>query len=40
MTAIKPMEGLIDSRIIEWTNKLETDFVKTGKKFDFASWVS
>ncbi|KAI5845680.1 putative cytochrome P450 monooxygenase [Morchella snyderi] len=40
MTAVKPMEGLIDARIVEWTDKLENDFVKTGKKLDFAPWIT
>ncbi|KAL0636450.1 hypothetical protein Q9L58_004599 [Maublancomyces gigas] len=40
MTAVRPIEGLIDSRIIEWTEKLDSDFVKTGKNFDFASWAT
>jgi hypothetical protein len=40
MTAVKPMEGIIDSRIIEWTEKLETDFAKPGKKLDFAPWAT
>jgi hypothetical protein len=40
MTAVKPMEGLIDARIVEWTDKLENDFVKSGKKIDFAPWIT
>lgn len=40
MTAVKPMESLIDARIVEWTDKLENDFLKKGKKFDFAPWIT
>ncbi|ORY64953.1 flavonoid 3',5'-hydroxylase [Pseudomassariella vexata] len=36
---IKKMEPLIDMRIGEWIMKLDTNFAKTGAKFDFAPWA-
>ncbi|OCL10214.1 flavonoid 3',5'-hydroxylase [Glonium stellatum] len=36
---IKKMEPLVDTRIVDWLNKLDQLFVKTGEKFDFAPWA-
>jgi hypothetical protein len=33
------MEPLIDARILEWNNKLDETFAKTGEPFDFAWWA-
>ena len=33
------MEPLVDARIHEWTLKIEENFAKTGKQFDFSQWA-
>jgi hypothetical protein len=34
------MEPLIDSKIKDWIQKLDENFVQTGEKFDFAWWAT
>ena len=36
---VKKMEPLLDQRIRDWINRLDTTFAKTGEKFDFAPWA-
>lgn len=38
-TNIKKMEPMIDARILEWKQKLDDTFVKSGEAFDFAWWA-
>lgn len=33
------MEPLMDVRINDWINKLDSNFARTGQKFDFAPWA-
>lgn len=39
MTAARAMESMIDVRIIEWKEKLTTDYANTGEPMDFAAWT-
>ena len=36
---IKKMEPLIDSRIVQWTDALDTRYAKTNIDFDFGPWA-
>ncbi|KAL2864829.1 cytochrome P450 [Aspergillus lucknowensis] len=36
---VKRMEPLIDLRILDWINKLEEKYVRTGDVFDFSWWA-
>lgn len=38
MTNLKPLEGQIDARIIQWTSVLNDRFAERGQKMDFAAW--
>ncbi|KAK7613619.1 flavonoid 3',5'-hydroxylase [Phyllosticta paracitricarpa] len=36
---VKKMEPLIDARMHDWINKIDSLFAQTGAKFDFAPWA-
>ena len=38
LTNLKPLEGQIDARVVQWTSVLNDKFARTGKKLDFAQW--
>ncbi len=38
LTNLKPLEGQIDARVVQWTSVLNEKFARTGEKMDFAQW--
>lgn len=38
LTNLKPLEGQIDARVVQWTSVLNAKFAQTGEKMDFAQW--
>lgn len=38
LTNLKPLEGQIDARVVQWTSVLNEKFAQTGEKMDFAQW--
>ena len=38
LTNLKPLEGQIDARVVQWTSVLNENFARTGEKMDFAQW--
>lgn len=38
LTNLKPLEGQIDARVIQWTSVVNEKFAETGFKMDFAAW--
>ena len=38
LTNLKPLEGQIDARVMQWIDILRNRFASTGQKLDFAAW--
>ena len=38
LTNLKPLEGQIDARIIQWTSVINDRFAERGQQMDFAAW--